>query len=322
MQLRVQLDELKKRCRLDSSCGVLEGYTAAVKSYITMDETYEAEIGLALREYPYIESISINNQPLEIKGGKAIYQYQPSSIGERKMTARIVLTHPNNPHKDTLNKEFTFAVGNKQAAIQSFYPNTLYTRQENIIHIASGGIPSYNARISAKGGGVKAYRKGNNSYVLRVSKPKEKVEVRLINAEDKTELASATYYVKNIRDLVLETELGELGRPKHLTAQQMQLQKMLTANFKKGEYDGKCWVYTYTLEYTPKDGKKQVFNSTWEEGWRGQRGFFKGNILKVIQQAKSGDRYKFTNIRGDCKGIPHAAFYQPNAATDLIIAIE
>lgn len=287
-----------------------------------MGDTYKAEIGLALQNYPHIESISANGEPLEIKDGKAIYQYQPKSIGERKVRASIVLTHPDQEGKDTLNKEFIFAVGNKQAAIQSFYPNTLYTRQENIIHIATGGIPSYRTKISAKGGGVRIYRKGANSYALRVSKSGEKVDIKLVDAQDGVELTRATYYVKNIRNLVLDTELGKLGRPKQLTAQKMQLQKMLTANFKKGEYDGECWVYTYNLEYRPKDGKTQVFTSTLEEGWRGHRGLFKGAILKAIQQAKSGDRYLFTNIRADCRGIPHAAGYQPNRATDLIIDIE
>lgn len=321
-QLNIQLDSVKKELAVCNNGYEFDVYASPSKNYITKGETYEAEIGLAVRKGPQIKTILAGDRELKMERGRAIYKDTPNYVGARKFSAAVVFKNPKTQKMDTLRGEYIYETGVKTAAIQARYPKVLYTRQDNIITIAAGGISSNNVKISATGGGVSVHKLAGNKYSLRVTRPGKLVRVKLTDASNKQVLGTANYYVKNIRDLVLRTKLGDLGMPQRVKVDKMRKQKKLNADFAPEEYQGDCWVYRYVLEYTPKDGKKQYFNSAWEDGWRSHKGEFRGEILKVVQQAQAGDRYKFTNVLADCKDIHHATAYSPNRSAELIFEIE
>jgi len=84
----------------------------------------------------------------------------------------------------------------------------------------------------------------------------------------------------------------------NISAAEFKAQLGLIAWLDDFEFDAKCKITSFTLYYTPKRKDAVVL--------KGKRGRFVNDIKQVVQQAKSGDSYAFTDVKVKCPGDPHS----------------
>jgi hypothetical protein len=164
--------------------------------------------------------------------------------------------------------------------------NVLYVGVENPISVMAKGISVSDLSVSAAG--VKLRPVGNGQFIATASTPGE-ASIKLIGGGKV--LSSQPYRIKRIPDPVarLATSTGGV-----IGAGEFKAQAGFSAFLDGFDFDVRCAVVGYELAYQPK---RQDPISSSNQGPR-----YTAQSRRLVDQAKPGDVYYYTNVRAKCPG--------------------
>lgn len=257
------------------------------KSNVLLGETYEAEIALGAYSSQAKFSVSVGGASLRIVDGKAKYTARPSSIGEKSYDVRISVQNPMTGEVETFVKTFKYEVGQPSVLVAADKQNVLYIGVDNPVTIAAAGISTSALKVSMIGGSLQ--KASSTGYIAKVTKSGE---VKIIVKNTKNgKTYPFQFRVKRIPNPVVKLGTNFDGM---MSSNEFKAQPGLIAVLENFDYDAKCQVQYYTVNYTRKRQDAVLIE--------GKGGRFSGQVAEAIRQAKPGDQYSFTNVKVRCPG--------------------
>jgi len=271
----------------------LDAYKAVVaadKSYVIRGEEYKAEIFLgAYSSTADNISVSVDGRSYPVRNGKAVVQFNPNEIGERKHRAKIRVTDPVSKEVKTYEREFSFEVGERSVAVSLDKMNVFYVGVENPVSISAAGIPSGELKVNAEG--VRLEKKAGGKYITKPTKPG---------------LAKITVSGGGLKPTVFDYKVKPIPTPvvklgtktsATISANELKVYKRLTPVLENFDFNARCNIKGFELARAPKnDDPKFATNPG---------GDFKANARRIIDQAKRGDTFYFDKIKVQCPGDIH-----------------
>jgi hypothetical protein len=292
--LKIKLMEhlLKGKGKIDLVYDQFEVFHNPTKPYILLGETYESEIMLGAYSSQANISVSVDGRRLAVEDGKAKYSTTSRTLGEQSYTAKIAITNPLTGMIETVSKDFSYEVGVPSATIAADKMNVVYLGIDNPISVAAAGISSNDLEVFLSDpslGELEQVARGKFSII-----PK-KVGMLQIEMKDKRRgrtLARFQFRVKRIPNP--QVRIGMEASSGSTPAAKLNQMRGLTALLENFDFDAKCTVSSFQLHYYAADGKNKSLQNT--------AAAFKGEVLEVIQNAKAGDSFIFSDIKVRCNG--------------------
>ncbi len=261
------------------------------QTYLLQGDTYEADIFLSAASSQARVSVNVNGQSLPASGGVATYKSTPSGLGEQSYTASITVTNPFNNKTETYKETFKYTVGTKSGAtVSADKMNVFYIGVTNPVSVAAGGdFSRINASVS--GGGCSMSKVGSGKYNVTCSTPTNSANVT-VSAPD-VETTSFPFRVKRIPDpiaLIAKDIKSSMGTG------EIKAYQGIRAELRNFDFEAKCNIMGFEIAYVPKRNDAVLYVQ------RGGR--FEGKTKEMINRAKPGDRYYFSNIKAKCPGDP------------------
>ena len=262
------------------------------QTYLLQGDTYESEIFLSAASSQAKVRVSVNGQTLPTDNkGIATYKSTPSGLGEQSYKAKITVTNPFNNKTETYEKTFKYTVGTKSGAtVSADKMNVFYIGVDNPVSVAAGGdFSKINASVS--GGGCSMSKTGSGKYVVTCNTPTNDAKVT-VSAPD-VETTSFPFRVKRIPDpiaLIAKDIKSSMGTG------EIKAYQGIRAELRNFDFQAKCNIMGFEIAYVPKRADAVIHIQ------RGGR--FEGKTQEMINRAKPGDRYYFSNIKAKCPGDP------------------
>ncbi len=261
------------------------------QTYLLQGDTYEADIFLSAASSQAKVKVSVNGSSLPAKDGVATYKSTPSGLGEQSYTASITVTNPFNNKTETYKETFKYTVGTKSGAtVSADKMNVFYIGVTNPVSVAAGGdFSKINASVS--GGGCSMSKVGSGKYNVTCSTPTNEARVT-VSAPD-VETATFPFRVKRIPDpiaLIAKDIKSSMGTGEFKAYQGIR------AELRNFDFEAKCNIMGFEIAYVPKRNDAVLHVQ------RGGR--YEGKTLEMVNRAKPGDRYYFSNIKAKCPGDP------------------
>ncbi len=261
------------------------------QTYLLQGDTYEADIFLSAASSQAKVNVSVNGSSLPAREGVATYKSTPSGLGEQSYTASITVTNPFNNKSETYKKTFKYTVGTKSGAtVSADKMNVFYIGVTNPVSVAAGGdFSKINASVS--GGGCSMSKVGSGKYNVTCSTPTNTANVT-VSAPD-VETTSFPFRVKRIPDpvaLIAKDIKSSMGTGEFKAYQGIR------AELRNFDFEAKCNIMGFEIAYVPKRNDAVLHVQ------RGGR--YEGKTVEMINRAKPGDRYYFSNIKAKCPGDP------------------
>lgn len=212
--------------------------------------------------------------------GLGLLLSQCSSKSEQDQVAGII---------DTVFVRDTISVIEKQAFAVASKMNVLYIGVDNPVHLELAGVDANDLRVDISGAGGSIKRAGAANYMATVTQPGE-ARIRITGGGLRKEFG---YRVKRIPDPVARlsnTSGGNIGNGT------FKAQGGLGAYLDNFDFDCRCEIQGFQLTKIPKRADPiEVLNL-------GPR--FSDKSRMLIQSAKPGDVYLFTDVKAKCPGDP------------------
>jgi gliding motility-associated protein GldM len=260
------------------------------KDVIMAGEKHTAEIFLAARTAgSENNTIMLNGEELENKGGKGYYEVTGSSPGT--FTYKGVITVKTAEGDKNYNFEKEYQVFTGGASIAATKMNMMYIGVPNPISVSVAGANPSDVVVSASGGGAKVRKTKGTDYVVNVS---QQTNDLTITASLKTpsgvkRMGVMKYRVRNLPKP--QAKLGAYENGAVVPAQALSAQSIIRADMGQGfVYEGlKYSVSSFTVYYLPKGKpvKQQNVNGS----------AMPGGIKGALGKAKRGDRVIIDNIK-------------------------
>lgn len=259
-----------------------------------LGENYEATIGLshALPDY-YEMSCTVNGRRLVVDNQKSRFVSRSTILGKQLYKIVISLRNTKNETIKVLEKTVSYDIELFLISLWVDKMNVCFVGVDNPISIASNMVKYEDMEVTASGAEVIQHSKGN--YIIR---PKKTGMVTVKIYDKKSERTrSYEFRAKRIPDPVVR--LGKI-RDNKLTVAELKKHlelfnksaPSLAAWLDNFDFEARCKVTSFTfLHYRKKRRKLEQVN----EGARCQE-----SITKALQNAKSGDVFIFTDIKGTC----------------------
>jgi len=274
------------------------------QTYLLQGDTYEADIFLSAASSQAKVRVSVNGSSLPANNGVATYKSTPSGLGEQSYSAKITVTNPFNGKTETYDKTFKYTVGTKSGAtVSADKMNVFYIGVTNPVSVAAGGdFSRINASVS--GGGCSMSKAGSGKYNVTCSTPTNEARVT-VSAPD-VEATTFPFRVKRIPDpiaLIAKDIKSSMGTG------EIKAYQGIRAELRNFDFEAKCNIMGFEIAYVPKRNDAVLHVQ------RGGR--FEGRTKEMIDRAKPGDRYYFSNIKAKCPGDPAG-----RRINDLIINVK
>lgn len=261
----------------------------AQKSYVIKGEPFKAEISLGSYSSqldPSNIQLTVNGSPVKVgEDGKAILTQVPNSTGTKTLTLGCKVTNPLTGEVKTGNSTFKYEVGMRSATVSADKMNVFYVGVKNPITLSAAGVPSAQLKVSCEGAQM------TGSGAKRVIKPTRKGKAYITLSGGGLEPTKFEFRVKRIPDPLVTLAKQVDGSIKAGT---FKAQLGLLPELKDFEFDATCKIQSYVLYYTPKGEDPAKIDGG------GPR--FSGRVKSVIQRARAGDQYAFTNVKAKCPG--------------------
>ncbi len=272
----------------------MDKYLVAIapkKAYlISGKDRFEAE--LALGAYSSTASnikISANGASLPVREGKAIYQGGvESGTGEKTFNASASVTNPATGEVTTVKGEFKYEVGQTSVAVSADKMNVFYMGVDNPISVAAAGVSSNSLRVSASGAGATISGSGK-SYTVRVASQGE-CNVT-VSSPDMASPATFKFRAKRIPDPI-PTVGGK--KASAMGNGEFKANEGVIAILENFDFDAKCQIVGFNLV---RMGKREDPINKPNAGGR-----FSPEVQRLVDLAKPGDGYLFTEIKAKCPG--------------------
>jgi len=259
-------------------------------TYLLKGDTYEAEIFLSAASSQAKVNVSVNGSSLPAREGVATYKSTPSGIGEQSYTASITVTNPFNNKSETYKKTFKYTVGTKSGAtVSADKMNVFYIGVTNPITVAAGGDFS-KINASCSGAGCSMSKVSGGKYNVTVSSPGD-VNVA-VSAPD-VESQSFKFRAKRIPDPVA---LIAKGVKTSMGTGEFKAYQGVRAELKNFDFEARCNIMGFEIAYVPKRNDPVLGIQ--------QGGRYNGKTQEMVNRAKPGDIYYFSNIKAKCPGDP------------------
>ncbi len=260
------------------------------KTYLLKGDTYETDIFLSAASSQAKVSVSVNGSSLPANAGVATWKETASSVGEKKYTASIRLTNPFTQKSETYTETFSYTVGTKSGAtVSADKMNVFYIGVTNPVTVAAGGDFS-RIQASCSGAGCSMSKVSGGKYNVTVSSPGE---VNIAVSAPDVESQSFKFRAKRIPDPValiakdVKTSMGN-GEFKAYSG--------IRAELKNFDFEARCNIMGFEIAYVPKRNDPVLSIQ--------QGGKYNSKTLNMINRAKPGDIYYFSNIKAKCPGDP------------------
>lgn len=192
---------------------------------------------------------------------------------------------------DTVFIRDTIRVVEKQAFVSATKMNVLYIGVDNPIHLDFVGLDPNDLRVELFGGGGSIKAKSGVDFTATFTKPGE-ANIRISGGGLLTK--DVTYRVKRIPDPV--ARLGATHDSGDMGNGEFKAQGGLAAVLDNFDFDCKCAIQGFNLTKIPKRADPiESINIG---------GRYNGKSTGLIQSAKPGDVYLFTDVKAKCSGDP------------------
>jgi gliding motility-associated protein GldM len=261
----------------------------AQKSYVIKGEPFKAEISLGSYSSqldPSNIQLTVNGSPVKVGAdGKAILTQMPNSTGTKKLTLGCKVTNPLTGEVKTGTSTFEYEVGRRSATVAADKMNVFYVGIDNPITLSAAGVPSAQLKVSCEGGSM------TGSGAKRIIRPTRKGKAYITLSGGGLASTKFEFRVKRIPNPLVTLAKQVDGSIKAGT---FKAQLGLLPELQDFEFDAKCKIQSYVLYYTPRGADPSKIDGS------GTR--FSGQVKAVIQKAKIGDQYAFTNVKAKCPG--------------------
>ncbi len=266
--------------------------SAPKKSYIINGEKFETDLYLSASSSNVGTNMtaSVNGANVPVVGGVAKYSSTASGVGVKKYKARFSVVNPVTGLVTTQENEFEYEVGERSVTISAAKMNVLYKGVDNPIEVSAAGTSSNQINVSLDGpGSIK--RNADNTYTVNLLNTARAGTKCFINVSAGGASSKREFRIKAIPDPI--PRLGAVKTNK-LGNGEFKAQLGVGAHLDNFDFDAKCDIVGFNLIRTSKgEDLMEVTNV-------GPR--FSGEAARVINMAKPGNTYVFTNIRTRCPG--------------------
>ena len=139
---------------------------SADKSYVIRGEQLSSEIFLsAFSSTADNISIKVNGRPIEVSGGKALFNIRPNQIGSHSFTAEVTMTNPITGDEKTYTKKFHYEVGERSVTTSAEKMNVFYLGVDNPFSVSAAGVPSKDVQVTSQG--VRLEKIKNGKYNVK-----------------------------------------------------------------------------------------------------------------------------------------------------------
>lgn len=291
---------------------VLDKFTvvsAPDKTYIIKGEKFKTDVFLSA--YAGADSktgisISVNGRKLSVnKEGIASFEETAGSLGKKKYNVTASITNPVTGETDTYKKEYGYEVGQRSVAVSATKMNVFYVGVDNPVSVTAAGVASNDIKVSMNGGGGTINKKGDGTYMVKVTTPTKKGSFAKINVSAPGLNESRDFRVKRI-----PSPVPMLGKKRGGTmgSGEFKLYQSVRGELENFDFDAKCDIKGFRFVYA---AKRQDAIIEVNPG-----GKFNGKVKSLVAKAKPGDRYYFENIKCSCPGDK-----APRAIGDMSIKI-
>lgn len=264
----------------------------AEKSYVISGEPFNAEISIGSYSSsldPKDIVLSVNGSTMKVgEDGKAKYSTTTSATGPQTLNLGVKVTNPLTGEVTEGKGTYTYEVGRRSVAVSADKMNVFYIGVENPVSVSAAGISSNDLRVSASGGGINLRSTGTGKYIATVT---TQGEANITVSGGGLSSTSFPFRVKKIPDPVARLSRsmgGEMG------SGEFKAQGGLGAFLDNFDFDAKCEIQGYSLVYAP--ARQDVVESV------NGGGRYNDKSLRLVQQAKPGDRYFFDDVKARCPG--------------------
>jgi gliding motility-associated protein GldM len=259
------------------------------RSYIIAGETYETEIFLAASSSnPGSVAITVNGSPVRVENGVAKYTAGTSETGVKSYTAKAVITNPVTGETETVESRFEYEVGRRSATIQLDKMNVFYIGVENPISVSAAGVSSNDLKVTGSGAGIQLRNTGPGKYIVTATQPGE-ATITLTGGG--LAATSFSYRVKRIPDPSAKVARLKGGQ---LSPGEIKVQPGMIAELEGFDFDAKCSIESFRMIRTRRGDDPALVNNTGAA--------FGPQAKQILNDARPGDQYLFTDVKGKCPG--------------------
>jgi len=259
------------------------------KSYIIAGETFETEIFLAASSSnPGSVTMTINGSPVKVEGGVAKYTASSGETGVKRYTAKAVITNPVTGEKQDVEGQFEYEVGRRSASIQLDKMNVFYIGVENPISVSAAGVSSNELKVTGAGSGIQLRSTGPGKYIVTATQPGE---AKITLSGGGLAATSFDYRVKRIPNPAAKVANKQGGQ---MSPGEMKVQPGMVAVLEGFDFDAKCSIESYRMIRTRRGDDPALTNNTGAA--------FGPQAKQILNDARPGDQYLFTDVKGKCPG--------------------
>lgn len=197
----------------------------------------------------------------------------------------------------------TFGV-NAQSIVQPEKMNVLFIGVDNPLVISLGNVPQQELDITLTQGKLEKIANRTNAYNIRVNTPGD---MSITVSHKGKVMGKHQFRVKRIPSPV--ARLPVYDRSNEMTAATLRTLTGLVTLIENFDFDVKCPVSSFTLQYKSADGKTTRIQN---EGTS-----FSPAIQELIKKAKVGDCCLFQEVRARCP-----EDLNPRLINDIIVCIK
>ncbi|MCC6816269.1 MAG: hypothetical protein IT267_07660 [Saprospiraceae bacterium] len=282
--------------KLGGSDVVLDKFTvisSPKKNYVIKGESFETTISLAASTSKSTNtkvSLSVNGSALTVnQDGEAAWKASAGEVGIRKYTAVANVFNPVTNKTETYKKEFEFEVGERSSSVSATKMNVFYIGVDNPVSISASGVPSAQLKVAGAGAGMNLKPQGGGSYMVTVSQQGE-CSITLSGGG----LPPTAYKFRAKR---IPTPVPALGDKKGGTMPNgtFKAQQGIIPTLEGFDFDAKCQITNFrVVRIAPRQDPQIRVNDA--------GGRYGGEVRRIIDMAKPGDRFIFEDIRARCPG--------------------
>jgi gliding motility-associated protein GldM len=260
------------------------------KSYIIAGEQYETEIFLsAAASNPGGVRMSINGANVPVQDGVAKYTVNTSQTGVQAYNVAAVITNPVTGEETNVGPtRFEFEVGRRSASVQLDMMNVFYIGVENPITVSAAGVSSNDLRVTGSGAGISLSPSGPGKYIVKVTQPGT---ATLTLSGGGLQNTTYDFRVKRIPDPTPKVARMKGGA---LSSAEMRVQPGMIAELEGFDFDARCSIEAFRVIRTRRGEDPALAENSGAA--------FGDAVKRIINDARPGDQYIFTDVRAKCPG--------------------
>lgn len=274
---------------------ILDKFTvvsAPYKSYVIKGEKFETEVFMSASASAASNtgiSISVNGANLPVNAdGVAKWTSNAGDVGVKKYSATVSMKNPVTGEVQTFKKDFEYEVGERSCNVSAKKMNVFYIGVDNPVGISAAGVPTNQLKVDASGAGIVMSKTGAGDYNVTVA---QQGEANITLSGGGLTPTTFKFRAKRIPTPIPQLSGKTGGAMPNGT---FKAQQGIIPVLEGFDFDAKCAIGGFRLvRIAPRQDPEFATN---------QGGRFTGEVEKLINKARPGDRYIFEEIKARCPG--------------------